>query len=167
MHRAGTLEIREPSIMKDKLSLVIDKAADDKSLKVAVVMPFDIAGDKGAKVSGSALITPQCSSYNSLEKEIALVKERLDALLNEARPLFEEGSREEQDLDVTEDMSPREIWTVLSGISDSQRLLIKFNSMSHQKRVAVADYVLANCNVFSGPASLFSMRYNAEKGMIE
>jgi len=27
--------------------------------------------------------------------------------------------------------------------------------------------VLSNCNVFSGPASMFSMRYNSEEGLLE
>jgi hypothetical protein len=39
--------------------------------------------------------------------------------------------------------------------------------MSYEKRIEVADYVLSHCNVFSGQASVFSMRYNSEEGLLD
>ena len=68
---------------------------------------------------------------------------------------------------MNEDMGSDQIWDILSKIKDPELLSVKFNSLSHQKRFEVADYVFTHGNVFSGAASVFSARYNSEKGMLE
>jgi hypothetical protein len=112
------------------------------------------------------LLVEKCSSYEMLQKEVSRIKEDLDALLYKSKQLFKTEIGEEGP-DVDEDMSAEEIWNLLSIIKDPEVLLVKFNSMSREKRLEVADYVLSHCNVFSGPASIFSMRYNSEEGVIE
>ena len=152
--------------MKDKLKLEIGKGVDDKASKVGVSIHIDITNGEGSDLSGSVLLIPKCDSYKILQEEVSRIKEELDALLERSKEIFE-AEAEEEGPDVDENMSAKEIWDILSVIKDPEVLLVKFNSMSRQKRLEVADYVLAKCNVFSGPGSIFSMRYNSEKGVLE
>ena len=154
--------------MKDKkLTLEIEKGVDEKNSKVGVSLNVDVSDGEESTLSGSVLLVEKCSSYEILQKEISQIKEELDVLLEKSRSLFEVEVGEDKSQDVDEDMSVKEIWDFLSMIKDPKVLLVKFNNMSRQKRLEVADYVLSNCNVFSGPASIFSMRYNSEGGMLE
>ncbi len=153
--------------MKEKFTLEIEKKADDASPNVGISVNVDVTDGKGSTLSGSVLLVEKCSSYEILQKEVSRIKEELDVLLEKSRRLFEAEVGEEEGQDVDEDVSAKEIWNLLSMIKDPEVLLVKFNSMSRQKRLEVADYVLSNCNVFSGPASIFSMRYNSEEGVIE
>jgi len=154
--------------MKDKkLTLEIEKGVDEKNSKVGVSLNVEVADGEGSTLSGSVLLVEKCSSYEILQKEVSRIKEELDVLLEKSRRLFEVEIGEEKSQSVNEDMSVKEIWDFLSMIKDPEVLLVKFNSMSRQKRFEVADYVLSNCNVFSGPASIFSMRYNSEEGVME
>jgi len=153
--------------MKDKLTLEIEKGIDDKASKVGVSVNIDITNGKGSSLSGSVLLVEKCNSYEILEKEVTQIKEELDNLLERSKKLFEAGGGKEESPDVDENMSAKEVWDILSLINDPEMLVVKFNSMSNQKRLEVADYVLSNCNVFSGPASIFSMRYNSEEGILE
>ena len=153
--------------MKKKLTLEIEKGVDEKNSKVGVSLDVEVADGEGSTLSGSMLLIEKCNSYEILHKEISRIKEELDALLEKSRRLFEAEIGEEKSQGVDEDMTAKEIWNLLSLIKDSEALSVKFNSMSRQKRFEVADYVLSHCNVFSGPASIFSMRYNSEEGVIE
>ena len=153
--------------MKEKLTLEIEKGVDEKNSKVGVSLNLEVADGEVSTLSGSVLLVEKCSSYEILHKEVSQIKEELDVLLEKSRRLFEVEIGEEKSQSVNEDMSVKEIWDFLSMIKDPEVLLVKFNSMSRQKRFEVADYVLSNCNVFSGPASIFSMRYNSEEGVIE
>jgi hypothetical protein len=153
--------------MEDKkLTLEIEKGVDEKNPKVAVSLNVEVDDGKGSTLSGSVLLVEKCGSYEMLHKEVSRIKEELDVLLEKSRRLFE-TEVEEEGPDVDEDMGAKEIWDILSLIKDPEVLLVKFNNMSRQKRLEVADYVLSHCNVFSGPASIFSMRYNSEEGVIE
>jgi hypothetical protein len=153
--------------MKDKkLTLEVEKGVDEKNSKVGVSLNVEVADGEGSTLSGSVLLIEKCSSYEMLQKEVSRIKEDLDALLYKSKQLFKTEIGEEGP-DVDEDMSAEEIWNLLSIIKDPEVLLVKFNSMSREKRLEVADYVLSHCNVFSGPASIFSMRYNSEEGVIE
>ena len=154
--------------MKDKkLTLETEKGVDEKTSKVGVSLDVEVADGEGSTLSGSVLLVKKCSSYEILQKEVSQIKEELDVLLEKSRRLFEAEVGEEEGPDVDEDISAKEIWNLLSMTKDPEVLLVKFNSMNRQKRLEVADYVLSNCNVFSGPASIFSMRYNCEEGMLE
>jgi hypothetical protein len=65
------------------------------------------------------------------------------------------------------DMGPEEIWEILSNITDEDLFIGSFNRLEETKRNEVAEYVLTQCNIFSGKASVFSSRYNNEKGLME
>jgi len=153
--------------MKGKLTLDIEKGDNDNKPRASVSVTVDIDNGEGSHVAGSVPLTGKCSSYKLLESEILKTKEHLDTLLERAKQVYEAERGEEESLDITETMSAREIWDALSRTEDPEGLIAKFNSMTLEKRLEVADYVLANCNVFSGPASLFSIRYNSEEGLFE
>ena len=157
----------EKGDMKEKkLTLEIEKAVDEKASKVGVSLNVDVGDGEGSTLSGSVVLIEKCNSYEMLQKEISQIKEKLDILLSKSRQLFETKGGEEGP-NVNEDMSAKEIWDLLSAIKDPEALSVKFNSMGRQKRLDVADYVLSHCNIFSGPAAIFSMRYNSEEGVIE
>jgi len=153
--------------MKKKLTLEIEKDIDEKTSRVGISKEVTIADGKGSNLSGSISLIPACDSYQMLEKEVAAIKGELDTLLEESKRLFGEQGKIEEAPDVDESKGAREIWDLLSTIKDPEVLSAKFNGMSNEKRIEVADYVLAHCNVFSGPASIFSMRYNSEEGLLE
>lgn len=153
--------------MKKKLKLEIERDIDEKTSRVSISREVAIADGRGSNLSGSISLIPGCDSYQVLEKEVAAIKGELDALLEESKKLFKEQGEIEEAPDVDEAKSAMEIWDLLSTIKDPEVLSAKFNGMSHEKRIEVADHVLAHCNVFSGPASIFSMRYNSEQGLLE
>lgn len=153
--------------MKAKLTLEIEKGVDDNSSKVGVSAHIDIKNGEGSNLSGSVLLIPKCNSYEILEQEVARIKEELDALLDKSKKIFGAEGGQQEGLDVNENMSAKEIWDILSMIKAPERLAVKFNGLSHQKRLEVADYVFTHANIFSGAAAVFSSRYNSEKSMLE
>ena len=153
--------------MKDKLTLEIEKGEDDNNSKVGVSVAIEMTNGEGSNLSGSVLLIPKCSSYEVLEEEVARIKEELDTLLERSKKIFGAEDGEEEDLEVNENMGTKEIWDILSEIKDPELLSAKFNSLSHQKRLEVADYVATHGNIFSGTASVFSARYDSEKGILD
>jgi hypothetical protein len=153
--------------MKEKLTLEIEKDIDEKTSKVGISKEVTIADGRGSNLSGAVSLIPACDSYQRLEKEVVAIKGEFDRLLEESKKLFKGQGEIEEAPEVDEAKSASEIWDLLSRIKDPEVLSAKFNGMSYEKRIEVADHVLAHCNVFSGPASLFSMRYKSEEGLLE
>ncbi len=153
--------------MEKKLKLEIEKAIDEKTSRVGISKEVTITDGRGSNLNGSISLIPGCDSYQTLEKEVAAIKEELDTLLEESKRLFGGQGDIQEAQDVDESKSAQEIWDFLSAIKAPEALSASFNGMSYEKRIEVADYVLSRCNVFSGPASVFSMRYNSEEGLLE
>ena len=152
--------------MKEKLILEIQNEADETSPQVGVSVTIDTFNREGSHASGSVSLIPGCSSHEMLEREVSRIKERLDALLEESQKLFE-PEQEAESPKVDKNLSAKEIWDILSTRQDFELLIKEFNSLSHEKRLEVADHVFTNCNIFSGVASVFSMRYNSEEAALE
>jgi hypothetical protein len=70
-------------------------------------------------------------------------------------------------LKVSSEMSPEEVWNILTKIKDEQEFIKAFNSLKEEKRREVADFVFSKCNVFSGKGAIFSFRYNNTTAMLE
>ncbi|MBW2311580.1 MAG: hypothetical protein JRF35_11000 [Deltaproteobacteria bacterium] len=153
--------------MKKTLTLEIEKGIEGRASRVGVSKEITIADGKGSNVSGSVSLIPGCDSYQQLAKEVAAIQGELDTLLEESKGLFKGQGGTEETPEVDESKSGEEIWDLLAKIEDPKLLSARFNSMSYEKRIEVADHVLAHCNVFTGPASMFSMRYNSEEGLLE
>jgi len=111
-------------------------------------------------------VSKRCVSYGALEIEVQAIKDELDALLQRAKESFEDSATEDA-LGLRADMSPEEIWSVLSELSQEDLFAKGYNSLDEGTRRAVAEHVLTQCNVFSGMASVFSSRYNSETGLLE
>ena len=111
-------------------------------------------------------VSKPCASYGALEIEVQAIKDELDTLLQRAKESFE-GSATEDALGLRPDMSPEEIWSVLSELSQEDLFAKSYNSMEEGTRRAVAEHVLTQCNVFSGMPSVFSSRFNSETGLLE
>jgi peptidyl-tRNA hydrolase len=153
--------------MEKKLKLELEKPSDEKGAKVGISKEVMITDRRGSSLTGSISLITGCDSYQMLEKEVTAIKEELDALLKDSKKLFGSEGTMQGIQDVDESKSAEEVWNLLSAIKAPEALSASFNGMSHEKRVEVADYVLSHCNVFSGPASVFSMRYNSEEGLLE
>lgn len=155
------------SAVKGKLKLDIEEKADNKGLKVGISVSFDAKIKEGLDQRRSVSLIGRCNSYKALEGEVSNIKEGLDALLEKAKTLFGSEVVEDKIPDVNENMSAEKIWGILSGIRDFEILLLKFNDMSYEKRIEIADFVFTHGNIFSVPASEFSARYNSEEGILE
>ena len=59
-----------------------------------------------------------------------------------------------------------EIWAALSGMSE-KAFVEAFNRLKEVKRREVAEFVLTQCNVFSGNAMIFSARYDETSALME
>jgi hypothetical protein len=153
--------------MEKKLKLEIEKDIGESRPRVGISKEVTVADGRGSTLSGPVSLVPGCDSYQILEKEVAAIKEELDTLLEESKSIFGGQGKIQETQDVDESKTAQEIWDLLSAINAPEVLSASFNGMSYEKRIEVADYVLSHCNVFSGPASVFSMRYNSEEGLLD
>lgn len=110
-------------------------------------------------------VTNSFNSYKDLKREIEDIKRDLDSIGKEAQEYLSLESGET--IVITEDMTPEQIWSVLSDIKEEDRFIKEFNLLPYDKRKDIADYVFTHCNVFSGRASLFSARYNSDNALME
>ena len=108
-------------------------------------------------------ISRPCDSYEALEIEVQAIKDGLNSLLAKGKELLPETTAEEG-LNLSSDLEPEEIWSILSDLSDEDLFVKSFNNLDEVKRREVAEHVLTKCNVFSGKASVFSSRYDNETG---
>lgn len=111
-------------------------------------------------------ISKICNSYEALEIEVQALKNHLERIMNGARNIFSRSSIQ-GGLDIRPDMTPEQVWTILSNIADEKLFVDSFNSIDEIKRREIAEHVLTECNIFSDKASTFSSRYNNESGLME
>lgn len=64
------------------------------------------------------------------------------------------------------DLPPERVWKGLSEQKDTEGLLQAYNGLPEEVRRAVAEHVLAHCNVFSGKGAFFSSRYDTESALL-
>ena len=111
-------------------------------------------------------ITGICDSYEAFEMEVEAVKNSLERVINKAKEVFN-GSSLQETLELNADMSPEKIWSILSSVDDEDLFVNNFNSLDEAKRNEVAEYVLTQCNIFSGKAAVFSSRYSNDSGFMK
>ena len=148
--------------MKDVFEIITQSASGEgEETFVCIGIPLKAGGhDVMCPVSKT------CASYGALEIEVQAIKDELDALLLRARESFEDSATEDA-LGLRPDMSPEEIWSVLSELSQEDLFAKSYNSLEEGTRRAVAEHVLTQCNVFSGMPSVFSSRYDSKTGLLE
>ena len=103
-------------------------------------------------------------SKNDLMMEIKLLNDELAGILRQLES-FQKGNIN-QGRGIDDNASPQEIWEVFSNLTDNTQLVEQFNSLSELKRRELADYIFANCNMFSGKGAFFSAQYIQETAML-
>ena len=111
-------------------------------------------------------VSKPCDSYETLEKEIARVKDNLDRVLDAAKGIFG-GKGRGDGLDLDPDMDGGQIWAILAAVGDEALFVRGFNGLEESRRREVAEHVRTKCNVFSGKAALVSSRYDDETALME
>jgi hypothetical protein len=112
-------------------------------------------------------LTRSFESFEALEDGVRFIKEDLGIVVERARGLFKGTPPTGEGLDVDVDATPEEIWTLLAKIEDENSFVDMFNGLDEARRKAIAEHVLAHCNVFTGKASIFSSRYDNDSGLME
>ena len=112
-------------------------------------------------------LTRPFESFEALEHGVQSIKEDLGMVLEQAKPLFKGTPSSGEGLDLDEDATPEEIWTLLSKIEDENSFVDTFNGLDEARRKAIAEHVLTHCNVFTGKASVFSSRYDNDLGLMK
>ena len=102
-------------------------------------------------------------AHDGLESKIDSLKIELDSILKKLET-FSRGNVNQGAID--DDASPQEMWKVFSAFPDNSHLIEHFNSLSEFKRRELADYIFANCNIFTGKGAFFSAQYVQETALL-
>ena len=146
--------------MEDLFELMTTTGKSDTSVSVQLGIRLKIAGHETL-----CPVSRTCESYEAFEKESQVLKDRLEQVKQKARTLFEAPSSSKA-FHIAPDTPPQEIWSILSTLADETALVDAFNDLGESQRQAVAEYVLTQCNIFSGKAAIFSKRYDNVSGLM-
>jgi hypothetical protein len=141
--------------------LIIQENKEKKNQpRVSLGLRLEVAGyETVCPVTGSV------DDFKTFETEVKSILGQLDGIKSKARELFERSSTQGK-LGLRPNMTPGEIWTILSAIKDDNEFSQSFNSLDEAKRREVAEYILTKCNIFSGKAAVFSSRYDEATAMM-
>ncbi len=107
-------------------------------------------------VTGPADIDGLKVKAGSITDELNAILDKLDKIKN-GSPVY--GG-------LNPDADPKELWAEISAISDNDQMAERFNSLDEQKRKELAEYIFANCNMFSGKGAFFSAQYVQETALL-
>ena len=110
-------------------------------------------------------VTNPCETYEIFDRECQILIDRLEQIRRQARNLLKSPSSVRGPA-IDPDMSAKEIWDLLSTITDEAVWVAAFNDLNLSRRKAVAEHVLTHCNIFSGKAAVFSSRYDSKTGLM-
>lgn len=142
---------------------IIENKEKEKGDKKGICIGIDI---RIAKRDISCPLSKVCYSYDDFEGEVEEIESHLERIRGEAKRLLERPA-EIAGFEFAPEMSPGEIWSILSGIQEESAFVERFNSLDDARRREVAEYVLTRCNIFSGKGAVFSARYDNETGYME
>ena len=103
--------------------------------------------------------------HDGLETKIESLKIELDSILKKLETLSS-GNVNQGAFSIDDETSPQEIWKIFSVFPDNSLLIESFNSLSEFKRRELADYIFANCNMFTGKGAFFSAQYVQETALL-
>jgi hypothetical protein len=110
-------------------------------------------------------VTAECRSVGALTKEVKALQEELEAALEKGTALFT-GKSSGAGMEISEDMAPEQVWSILSAIAGEEAFAESFNSLPEEQRRVVAEYILTSCNIFAGKAAVFSARYDSDTALL-
>jgi hypothetical protein len=111
-------------------------------------------------------ITGECRSVGALATEVKALQKELEDALEKGRTLFE-GKPSRGGTEISDDMTPEQVWSALSAIAGDEAFAERFNIMPEERRREVAEYILTSCNIFTGKAAVFSARYDSDAALLE
>ena len=111
-------------------------------------------------------VSPECGSVEALSREIEGLQKELEDAFETGRSFFQ-GKGFEGGKGITDDLSPEEVWSLLSHMAGEEPFGEHFNAMAEERRRAVAEYILTSCNIFSGKAAVFSARYDSDSALLK
>jgi len=120
---------------------------------------------KLSSFEATCFVTRPAQSFRALESEVQAIRQNLEDVLKEAREIFE-GSSKRDPLGLRPDMTPEQIWNILSAVREENDFIQAFNALGERKRKELAEHVLTHCNVFSGKAAVFSSRYDDQSALL-
>jgi len=112
-------------------------------------------------------ISKICRNVAAMESEILRFQGILGDLLGQFKSRLEQGAVDSGTAELPPEMPAEQVWSVLSEISEESLFIESFNGLDEMKRREVAEYVLTQCNIFSGKAAFFSERYEAGTGILQ
>lgn len=145
--------------MEDLFEVMTEKAGDANETMVRIGIRMKVSG-----FETPCPVTRPCGSYDALEREVQGIKNGLDLLLSRAEKMFH-GFKDRLGFAWDPRGSAEEIWVSLSSMNEKE-FVDAFNRLEEGKRREVAEYVLTQCNVFSGKGQIFSARYDEESAMM-
>ena len=104
--------------------------------------------------------------YEKLKIRIGSLTEELNGMLKKLERINNGSSHAEGDSAFDPDAAPEELWAVISTFADNVQLIESFNSLDEDKRRELADYIFANCNMFTGKGAFFSAQYAQETALL-
>jgi hypothetical protein len=111
-------------------------------------------------------VSPDCRSVEVLSREIKVLQKELEDAF-ETGKRFLQGKGFEGGKGIDDDLSPEEVWSLLSDMAGEEPFVEHFNAMAEERRRAVAEYILTSCNIFSGKAAVFSARYDSDSALLK
>jgi len=120
---------------------------------------------KLSSFEATCFVTQPAHSFRALESEVQAIRRNLEEVLKEAREIFE-GSLKKDPLGLRPDMTPGQVWNILSAVPEENDFIRAFNALGEGRRKEVAEHVLTHCNVFSGKAAVFSSRYDDKSALL-
>ena len=142
---------------------IIEKSERDKDGEKEISVGIDLkVGDREIPCP----VSKACRTHEEFVAEIDVIKKDLDRIVEKAGNLFK-GQPLKGVPEIGPDMSPEEIWRVLTGMEDEALFKEGFNALEESRRKETAEFVLSQCNIFSGKGAVFSSHYNEEKGLLD
>lgn len=139
----------------------VDASNEEKSKGVCIGIEVTVAGNRLP-----CPVSDICHTSGDLEREIKKIQDSLDTLYEKGKT-FLTTSAMTSSLNITPETLPDEAWVRLGHIKEDSTFAETFNSLDEEKRKEIAEYVLTQCNIFSGKGAFFSQCYDSESGYME
>jgi hypothetical protein len=131
-----------------KLEIVPDPANSSSYRFILAISKLE--GSEGVELIASE------GAFEVFQKEVALVKEELNELLQRAQ---------ERMRDLQEESSPflpEQVWQTMEAFPTEEEMMEQFNAFSESQRQQIAEYVLTHVSMFKGRGPVFAEKYDME-----
>jgi hypothetical protein len=141
--------------MAARLEIVVVGAEGAGARTTRVRLTVDPGADQGG---APVALTDPCATIEELERAASAVKDRVDSLVQEARPLF---------LREAVPQTPEAVWNAMEREGGGEGMRRLFNGLDEALRREVANFVLTHANIFKGAGADFAQGYNEDSALLE